>query len=257
MGGGSSAPAVVTMEMVEEVHIDWTAETAGAIGATHIDSVTGATHTKGAPASPGDMDAVIGVTGLVMGGTPAAGNQVLTLGVGVGAMIDGATAGAAYDPTTDLIEIVLVCPSITAGPNGAEVYLQLYSPAGYSWMLGHIVTAGPTQTRRTRMIDVVGDTGTATDTASTFSAATFSLRIAGPSARIRWASSVASTAWADLSASATREVWSMRAGPLIANLDEPTGQDWTLYLVVIGQTGAPTSITVSDTYIRRWRGVAS
>jgi hypothetical protein len=243
---GTDAAGAVTMEWVDEVDIDWSAETPGVLGATYVDTVTGATWTQSG--TPGTLQAeVVAGVGLVLGGTSVGAKNLYYITQCADLLPD-------FAPQTDIVEVVMVMTGISI-PSAYSVAGSVHGDE----LVGHnLYKNNDGGTIRRRMVWVDGSGTIIDDVNDSATTLVTCVRRFGPGARrVRYGTSAGVVAFDSLTDhNATQTVWCAPSTTSLGN-DASAVVSFPAGVWVQTNESASVSCTLERTIVRRYRGVAS
>jgi hypothetical protein len=259
-GGGSSAPAVVTMEWVTEY--DWSPADDGTVD---LGALAGSTYTDGEGAEWDITSAPAGAPsfgihatdGLGISGTASANDTYSYLTATLAELV-AVGGGAAYDPHTDVVELWAEYAGLSFGANYQWAYISITHHTGAIRYDGIGRWDGSGNVIRRGAVDDNVSAPAAVDAVdSTFGASgVFGWRVVGT--EIGCGYSVDAGMGADFdtlteNVSGNRYLASaVRYGAGDSDAAAPTVQ-----VLFVSSTGGATTQRIKRLRVRRWRGVAS
>lgn len=243
--GPNSAYGAGLMQMVDEVVIDWTAETAGTITSDYTDTVTGATWTY-RTAQTG-LTTVIDSNGITFSGQSVGSGALQLLTAPVADMIDAVTTGPAFDHFLDWVEIISACDLISANSNS---YAMVRAEQDYG---NSFSTTFQHKMDRVELRWLPPGSSTTDAVFRVAQATTFGMRVNMGTYIPRWVTgAIPGAAWSALAAhNAAMPVWSARTDTNWGNLATPALA--VAYGAYGGNSGSIVTLRVTNTTIRRWR----
>jgi hypothetical protein len=259
MGGGSSAPAVVTMEWVTEY--DWTPASDGTVdlnaldGSTYEDGETAvwSVSVDGAASAPSfGIDAT---DGLGITGTASAADVYAYLGCTLSDLI-AVGGGPAYDPHSDVVEVWVEYAGLSFGANGEYAYVSITHHSGASRYdgIGRWIS---NVARRGSVDDNTSAASVVTIDDATFGAdGVFAWRVVGT--EIGCGYSASPTMGDDFDALTENVAGNRYLACAVRNgAGDSDAADPLLQILFVAQNTGATTQRVTRIRVRRWRGVAS